>query len=216
MILCSIWLKVSNPCTPMTCSIGTRWYNVYLLSMHLQVSLSVCLACIKILIGTSWPEYYFRVDVKIKTFRVIADCITTRASSFNVVVNWRNDIKDGLMQWLDVIKHHLKLRQDAKNCFLIRPSYQKPILEYPLSLKRDMSKILTNLAHYERLLEGATMLELCLWKAKIDESRCGLEVERPSKKLKVDDTDFRKNCRISCGAEHVIGNVLPFLLPGSK
>jgi hypothetical protein len=33
------------------------------------------------------------------------------------------------------------------------------------------------------------------------------------KKLKMDLSDFRPQCRISCGAEQVVENVFPYLLP---
>ena len=32
-------------------------------------------------------------------------------------------------------------------------------------------------------------------------------------KIKMDQSEFRLQCRISCGANHVIENVLPYLLP---
>ena len=36
--------------------------------------------------------------------------------------------------------------------------------------------------------------------------------EKFSRKLGIDELEFRKQCRISCGAQHVIENVLPYLL----
>ena len=33
-----------------------------------------------------------------------------------------------------------------------------------------------------------------------------------NKKMKMDVTDFRLQCRINCGADHVVENVLPYLL----
>ena len=34
-----------------------------------------------------------------------------------------------------------------------------------------------------------------------------------NKKMKMDELEFRLQCRISCGADAVIENVLPYLLP---
>jgi len=34
-----------------------------------------------------------------------------------------------------------------------------------------------------------------------------------NKKMKMDESEFRLQCRISCGADAVIENVLPYLLP---
>ena len=63
------------------------------------------------------------------------------------------------------------------------------------------------------------MLELALWSAKMNEAKslnpnCG-GGERPKKRAEVDEFDFKQNCRIGCGADHVIENVLPYLLPAN-
>lgn len=57
-----------------------------------------------------------------------------------------------------------------------------------------------------------SLLELALWKAKIDDSRLDLAESMGicNKKMKMDDTEFRMQCRISCGAEHVVENVCRF------
>ncbi|KAL7528596.1 hypothetical protein ACHAWF_008880, partial [Thalassiosira exigua] len=76
-------------------------------------------------------------------------------------------------------------------------------------------EIQSKLEYYEaefcRLKEATAMLELALWKAKINESV--LRRRSCKKKLRVDASGFRNECRIRCGANHVIKNVLPFLLP---
>ena len=62
------------------------------------------------------------------------------------------------------------------------------------------------LATYESIKEGTSVLELALWKAKIDESSC--------KRARVDsEVGSRGQCRINCGADIVMRNVLPYLLP---
>ena len=61
--------------------------------------------------------------------------------------------------------------------------------------------------HYRHVKEGTTLLELALWKAKLGEK----EDERTTKKVKVDAESARKERRITCGADTVIKNVLPFL-----
>ena len=54
--------------------------------------------------------------------------------------------------------------------------------------------------------EGTSVLELALWKAKIDTNH--------SKRVKVDgDVDCRDQYRINSGADIVIRNVLSYLLP---
>ena len=64
--------------------------------------------------------------------------------------------------------------------------------------------------HYRHVKEGISLLELALWKAKLGEKE-GNSVEGRTKKAKVDATSARKERRITCGADIVIKNVLPFL-----
>ena len=64
--------------------------------------------------------------------------------------------------------------------------------------------------HYRYVKEGITLLELALWKARLDEKEDDCE-EGKTKKAKIDAESYRKNKRITCGADMVIKNVLPFL-----
>eukprot|EP00980_Cylindrotheca_fusiformis_P027333 scaffold20012_cov179-Cylindrotheca_fusiformis.AAC.1 len=81
--------------------------------------------------------------------------------------------------------------------------------------------IFQTLAKYERL-EALSLLELALWKCKIRELACEGQVEgNARKKLKIDrarsirfsliDCHDRKSCRMNCGTEVIIPNILPFL-----
>jgi hypothetical protein len=53
----------------------------------------------------------------------------------------------------------------------------------------------------------SSIVELALWRVKMDKSSHGQST--------MDWLDFRVQCHISCGAHHVILNVLPFLWPPS-
>ena len=66
-------------------------------------------------------------------------------------------------------------------------------------------------AHCRYVKEGITLLELALWKAKLGEKDYN-SVEGGRNKAKVDAESVRKERRITCGADIVIKNVLPFLL----
>ena len=59
-------------------------------------------------------------------------------------------------------------------------------------------------------MEAAIILELAVWKAKINESSARAEIGR-KKRMKMDNAEFRKQCHISCEADQVIENVLPYL-----
>eukprot|EP00984_Skeletonema_dohrnii_P013105 scaffold5400_cov105-Skeletonema_dohrnii-CCMP3373.AAC.5 len=65
--------------------------------------------------------------------------------------------------------------------------------------------------HKELLKDATTLLELALWKAKMDEKEeesCG---EVKAKKIKLDMQSERSERRITSGANIVIKNVLPYL-----
>ena len=55
------------------------------------------------------------------------------------------------------------------------------------------------------------MLELALWKTTLDELGKG-ENTMSNKKRKIDESDFRSWCRISCGADIVMPHVLSYLV----
>ena len=67
--------------------------------------------------------------------------------------------------------------------------------------------------HHVLLKEFTTLLELALWKAKLDESQDerALGSDQPAKKAKIDVMAARQEQRITFGASIVIKNVLPFL-----
>ena len=74
---------------------------------------------------------------------------------------------------------------------------------------------LTKLEYYEseylKLKESTSLLELALWKSRMDDdSKAG---GRGNKKIKIDLSEFRLQCRVSCGADHVVENVWPYSLP---
>jgi hypothetical protein len=67
---------------------------------------------------------------------------------------------------------------------------------------------------YQKLKESTSLLELALWKIEMGNIEDhGYIMVGGSKKMTVDLSDLRQQCRISCGADYVIENVLPFLLP---
>jgi hypothetical protein len=68
-----------------------------------------------------------------------------------------------------------------------------------------LTKLVYYESEYEKLKESTSLLELALWKMNIDASSTDNGVAM--------EADNRLQCRISCGAEYVIENVLPYLLP---
>jgi len=71
---------------------------------------------------------------------------------------------------------------------------------------RDIQGVYDRLATYESIKEGTSVLELALWKMKIDEGR--------NKRARVDgEISYRDQCRVSCGADTIIRSILPYLIP---
>jgi hypothetical protein len=77
---------------------------------------------------------------------------------------------------------------------------------------------LIKLAHFEdelpKLKEATTMLELALWKVRMIVN-VNIQQGRTNccqKKVRVDESSTRQQCRVTCGTGVVIGHVLPFLL----
>ena len=86
------------------------------------------------------------------------------------------------------------------------------------AIRRWMVTVMRRITHYKSehytlLKEFTTLLELALWKAKLDESQDERDLGRdqPAKKAKIDMKAARQEQRITSGANIVIKNVLPFL-----
>jgi hypothetical protein len=79
-----------------------------------------------------------------------------------------------------------------------------------------LQRIRARVAHFEdeypRLEEITTILELALWKLRMNEKSFHEEAIRCQKKIKTDESSIRSECRITCGADVVIRRVLPFLI----
>ena len=81
-----------------------------------------------------------------------------------------------------------------------------------------IESVINRMEHYKaehnRLLkEDMTLLELAVWKAKLDEKEeeSGSLNGTAAKKAKIDMESVRKERRITSGADIIISNVLPFL-----
>ena len=84
------------------------------------------------------------------------------------------------------------------------------------AIQQWIRSVLDRMEHYKvehnRLLkEGMTLLELAVWKTKLDEKDDNSIAEGRAKKAKIDTTIIRNEQRITSGADIVIRNVVPFL-----
>jgi hypothetical protein len=126
----------------------------------------------------------------VKTFCFLTSCSIEKRVKAIGLKNWR----ESMVSWLRNTDWHFS----NKRYFL--------------------NRIHSNLADYEykyrKLKEAALVLELAVWKAKINESRSDDVVSEDidNKRSKIDESEFRIQCRIGCGADHIIENILPYLL----
>jgi hypothetical protein len=79
-----------------------------------------------------------------------------------------------------------------------------------------LRRIQEKLAYFEeelpKLKDATTMLELALWKMKMSQNGQNIKNQTHcQKKIKADSSSRSQN-RVTCGADFVIGHVLPFLI----
>ena len=86
----------------------------------------------------------------------------------------------------------------------------------PLMCVCSMNRIEGEIAHFEdelpKLKEVTTILELAMWKVRMHENDLQDGTTHQLKKSKTDKSSSRQQCRVTCGADVIIGHVLPFLL----
>ena len=135
----------------------------------------------------SWEEHYATGE----TFKLICSSVSGRVNAI------------GLSQWRTKVMSQITLIRDGHR-----------------SRKADLANFRSTLVYYEdkyhKLKEATSMLELALWKAKIVEQKSinhKQEKGRSQEMMTMDESKYRSQCRISCGADNVIENMLPFPLP---
>jgi hypothetical protein len=79
-----------------------------------------------------------------------------------------------------------------------------------------LREIQDKLAHFvgelHRLKEVTSILELAMWKMNINDNTLKESTTRHQKKIKIDESSIRQQCRVTCGADIAIGHVLMFLI----
>jgi hypothetical protein len=96
----------------------------------------------------------------------------------------------------------------------IRHMIQTSNFEYNGDNSLILREIRAKLAHFEdelqKLKEVTTILELALWKMRMNEKKS--KDTKSQKKIKTDKSSTQLQCRVTCGADVVIGPVLKFLI----
>ncbi|KAK1742653.1 hypothetical protein QTG54_006250 [Skeletonema marinoi] len=109
--------------------------------------------------------------------------------------SWRNEMKEEINRINQVLP--------------ITPLKTGAIQQWIRSVIRRIDHYKTE--HKVMLKEATTLLELALWKAKVDEREKESLGDVITKKAKIDVQSKRSERRITSGANIVIKNVLPFL-----
>jgi hypothetical protein len=79
-------------------------------------------------------------------------------------------------------------------------------------LRRIQAKVAHFEEEYPKLKEAASILELALWKNRLDESGHKRQRNHCKKKMRTDESEIRRQCRITGGADIVIRHILPYLI----
>jgi hypothetical protein len=88
--------------------------------------------------------------------------------------------------------------------------------EYNKDNSTILQRIRAKLAYFEdelpKLKEVTTMLELAIWMMRMNENIHQDMATQCHKKAKADKSSTRQQCRVTCGADVVIGHVLPYII----
>jgi len=112
-------------------------------------------------------------------------------------------------RWRDNIRHLIHAFDDESDPEL-KMSYESSIRRRNFITELETKLAQSEIDHHN-LNEACTILELTLWKKELNDKSKG--EQRSDKRTKLDESSVRKECRIGCGADIVIGHVLPYLLP---
>lgn len=95
---------------------------------------------------------------------------------------------------------------------LFKPSTSTTVETTLLLCVKFEQKLLTFDDELPKLKEVTTILELTMWKLRIDEIITQEEATNIQKKVMTDESSIRRECRVTCGADVVICHVLPYLI----
>jgi hypothetical protein len=106
---------------------------------------------------------------------------------------------------------HFKVWRD-----FITSMIQIAAFEYNRDNSAILHRIQDQCTHFEdklpKLLDITTILELALWKKRMNDNNYKENTTQCLKKIKCDDSSMRRQFRVSCGADVVIRHVLQYLI----
>jgi hypothetical protein len=179
-----------------------------------------------------WKGLLKTVVVNGASMEVVKRVVSVQQAYFpEAKMDWVNGLDEILQQQrnrvrLEIIKFVFKLSVKNRVEYLSKYEWRQDITHQINALSIDdhfiASRVLASrvpeihsyLQHYE-LIDATSLLELAVWKMKIDEQTASNSNDDESyqNKANVDNAEFREVCRVSCGVDSVMKNVVPFLLP---
>jgi hypothetical protein len=136
----------------------------------------------------SFHEISFQERMKYLFMCGMSDCV--EALAFKV---WRDQITN--------VIHTANFQCKIDNLFILR---------------RIQAKVAHFEDEYPKLKEATSMLELALWKNRLDVNSHKMETNRCPKKMRSDESVVLWQCRVTCGADIVITHVLQYLITVSE
>jgi hypothetical protein len=101
-------------------------------------------------------------------------------------------------------------------CDFITHMIQTAAFRYNRDNSAILHRIQNQFTHFEdelhKLKEITSILELALWKKRINDDNFKENTIQCLKKIKCDDSSMRRHFRVSCGADVVIRHVLQYLI----
>ena len=128
-----------------------------------------------------------------------------RCAIYMLVEDWSVDVRIGIKKWREsILKQTIRFRSKTNG---------EPELEAGALLEAMFRQMAEYEERCDELASQLSVLELAVWKARMETSTLGTDRmrRRCKKRSRDDEATFRHQCRIDCGAQQVIQNVLPFL-----
>jgi len=140
------------------------------------------------------PDQYYCVPSSISFGHLLQCSISDRVDKIGLK-HWRDDISDCIRKTLPTERNKKSIDFHSRRTF-----------HTDLETKLSWYEV-----EYHKLKEATSILELVLWKQKIDSHR-SQERGRRNKKMRSDQAGVRDQCRISSGSDVIIHHTLPFLI----
>jgi len=128
------------------------------------------------------------------------------------------DLVGGIHDTISSLHHRrwkIDMNNEIKHINLVLPSISSD--ETTAMIKWWLASVSRKIEHYKRehnrrLKEAATILALACWKVNLlDDETEEISLETKAKKVKIDVTSARKMAHVTCGADIIVKNVMPFL-----